>query len=112
MDLSTFYCENDLFDPAADRVNSDSGLLDYHWWKNPYWGTPEETVAKVKDLYGSGRPYHAPPMPGASENVARLRAMGFHLVIVTAREKREMDATMRWLDEHFPSAYGLSRAVL
>lgn len=58
----------------------------------------------MKDLYATARPHHAPPIPGALDGVARLRALGFRLVIVTAREQRDMPETMRWLGEHFPGA--------
>jgi phosphoglycolate phosphatase-like HAD superfamily hydrolase len=56
----------------------------------------------VKKLYASGRPYHAPPLPGAPDGAQRLRALGYALVIVTAREPHEMVETQRWLRERFP----------
>jgi phosphoglycolate phosphatase-like HAD superfamily hydrolase len=65
------------------------------------WGTEQETAKKVATFYTSGLPYRAPPVPGAQAGVQVLLRMGFRLAIVTSRESHEMEATRRWLDEHF-----------
>lgn len=83
------------------KNHGDIAYTDYHWWKNPHWGTPQETVHKVKRLYASGRVYQTTPVPGALEGAQKLREMGYTLVIVTAREKEEMEHTERWLERHF-----------
>jgi hypothetical protein len=61
----------------------------------------DETVAKVKDLYATGKIYNAVPIEGSQEGVRRLRDLGYCLVVVTAREPSEMEDSRRWLSEHF-----------
>ena len=66
------------------------------------WGTEEETTRKVSELYSSGIPYRATPVPGAKAALSALCALGFRLAVVTAREASELVESQRWLDEHFP----------
>lgn len=70
--------------------------------KSPYWGTPEETFAKVEDFWKTNWIDIVPPIDGALEGVQRLRDLGYRLVIVTARQKREMERAQRWIEGHFP----------
>lgn len=47
----------------------------------------------------------APPIPGAHEGLSRLRELGFRMVVVTARQRRELDRTLKWLDTHFKGVF-------
>lgn len=49
----------------------------------------------------SGRISHAGVINGAKDGVRNLHQLGFRLVVVTAREKEEMEESRRWLTEHF-----------
>jgi phosphoglycolate phosphatase-like HAD superfamily hydrolase len=80
--------------------------------QNPGWGTPAQTFAKVNQLYATGRPYNAPVVPGAQEGVRQLHNMGCRLVVVTAREKHEMEESRRWLQEHFAGYPGCALHLL
>lgn len=44
-------------------------------------------------------------MEGALEGIKKLRALGYRLVVVTARQKREMNRGMKWLQKHFPGLF-------
>ncbi|KAI0080025.1 hypothetical protein K474DRAFT_1658267 [Panus rudis PR-1116 ss-1] len=77
-------------------------FLYYHYWKNPYWGTPDETFQKVEDFWKTNYIEIVPPVEGAPEGVKKLRELGFRLVVVTARQEREMERGKKWLAQHFP----------
>ncbi|KAJ7124746.1 hypothetical protein C8R43DRAFT_1030621 [Mycena crocata] len=85
MDLSTFYY--------------------YYYWKNPLWGTPQETHTKVKEFYSTDAIFQAVPVPGAREGIQALRDIGYKLVIVTARTSDVADATWEWVEKYFPGAF-------
>jgi phosphoglycolate phosphatase-like HAD superfamily hydrolase len=70
-----------------------------------------ELIQKQKELYKTGRPYRAPPVEGAPEGVRALHALGFCLVVVTTREKHEMDKSRQWLREHFDGTRSLAHVV-
>ncbi|KZT22149.1 hypothetical protein NEOLEDRAFT_682391 [Neolentinus lepideus HHB14362 ss-1] len=74
----------------------------YHYWKNPYWGTPEETNEKVKKFYATSAILNTQPVPGALEGTKRLKELGYRLIIVTARVRNQLEPSWRWLEEHFP----------
>jgi len=73
----------------------------YYYWRNPYWGTPEETFRKVDEFYTTPMLYEAPPIPNAREGAQKVKDMGFRLVVVTARQIRELPRTEEWLEKHF-----------
>ncbi|KAI0359046.1 hypothetical protein OH77DRAFT_1473609 [Trametes cingulata] len=77
----------------------------YYYWMNPYWGTPDETVEKVEKIWKSDYLDKADPVPGALEGVKKLKDMGFRLVVVTARQPRELDRSLAWLEKHFPGLF-------
>ncbi|KII93688.1 hypothetical protein PLICRDRAFT_35907 [Plicaturopsis crispa FD-325 SS-3] len=77
----------------------------YYYWKNPYWGTPSETFAKVTEFYATGSINNAPPVPGAREGIQALRDMGYRLIIVTARSKDVSDESWEWVSKHFPGLF-------
>lgn len=43
-----------------------------------------------------------PVVPGAQQGVAKLRQIGFDLVVVTSRQFVIQDQTRQWLDRNFP----------
>jgi len=77
----------------------------YYYWRNPYWGTPDETFKKVEEFYKTPMLYEAPPVPGALEGVQALKELGFRLVIVTARQQQELPRTEEWIDKHYPGIF-------
>ncbi|KXN81131.1 hypothetical protein AN958_06085 [Leucoagaricus sp. SymC.cos] len=85
MDISTFYY--------------------YYYWKNPYWGTIQETFDKVKDFYKTDRIFQAAPVPGAREGIQTLKNMGFRLIIVTARQEDVADESWNWVTMYFPGLF-------
>ncbi|KAH9912249.1 uncharacterized protein BXZ73DRAFT_56398 [Epithele typhae] len=74
----------------------------YYYWMNPYWGNPDETVRKVEEIWKSDYLDRADPVEGAAEGLAALAARGFRLVLVTARQPRELERSLGWLDKHMP----------
>lgn len=77
----------------------------YHYWKNPYWGSPEETFRKVEEFWKTDWIEIVPPIPGSFEGTRKLRALGYRLVVVTARQKRELHRANIWLQTHFPDIF-------
>lgn len=73
--------------------------------QNPYWGNPTETVAKVEKIWESDYLDKAPPVPGAYDGIVQLKNLGFRLVIVTARQPRELDRSLAWLVHEFPGLF-------
>ena len=45
---------------------------------------------------------HSLPMPGAFEGVTALKNMGYHLVIITARNTELHTESWKWINKHFP----------
>ncbi|KAG2754434.1 hypothetical protein P692DRAFT_20827618 [Suillus brevipes Sb2] len=77
----------------------------YYYWKNPFWGTPNTTRTKVKAFYASGRMAQAQPVPGAREGVEALCALGYRLIIVTARGKDSHADSWAWVERWFPGCF-------
>lgn len=73
--------------------------------QNPGWGTPEDTFRKVEEFYQTDRLDKAPPIEGALDGILRLRELGFRLVVVTARQRRELERSMRWLETHYSGLF-------
>ncbi|KAG8736746.1 hypothetical protein FRC12_017471 [Ceratobasidium sp. 428] len=74
----------------------------YHYWKNPGWGTPTETLHKVRLFSGSDEFAKIPPVDGALEGIKALKALGYRLEIVTARSTRHQPMTEDWLSRWLP----------
>lgn len=74
----------------------------YHYWKNPGWGTPSETIAKVHTLAESSEFASVPPVEGAVEGAKALKALGYRLEIVTARGTHHKTQTEGWLAKWLP----------
>ncbi|KAI0803115.1 hypothetical protein BC629DRAFT_1491838 [Irpex lacteus] len=77
----------------------------YYYWKNPGWGTPEETFRKVEEFYQTDYLDKAQPIPGALEGLQKLKQLGYRLVIVTARQRRELDRSAQWIEKHYPGIF-------
>ncbi|OAX44907.1 hypothetical protein K503DRAFT_13335 [Rhizopogon vinicolor AM-OR11-026] len=77
----------------------------YYYWKNPFWGTPLTTRAKVWQFYISGQMSQARPVPGAREGIEALRALGYRLIIVTARSKEGQADSWAWVERWFPGCF-------
>ena len=57
---------------------------------------------KVEEFYGTDQLKDADPVPGSSDALSRLREMGYHFAIVTARlVASELESTLTWVDKHF-----------
>ncbi|EAU92658.2 hypothetical protein CC1G_01703 [Coprinopsis cinerea okayama7 len=82
-----------------------SDFLYYYYWKNPYWGTPEETFKKVREFYETDIIYNTKPVPGAREGIENLRQLGFRLIIVTARAEDTADQSWKWVERYFPGCF-------
>jgi hypothetical protein len=73
--------------------------------QNPGWGTPEETIRKVEEFYATDYLDKALPIPGALEALTKLKELGYRAVIVTARQRRELHRSVRWIEEHYPGIF-------
>ncbi|CCO26188.1 Dehydrogenase/reductase SDR family protein 7-like [Rhizoctonia solani AG-1 IB] len=74
----------------------------YHYWKNPGWGTPTETLRKVREFSQSDYFANTPPVEGAIQGVKTLKGLGYRLEIVTARALRHQPTTDTWLEKYLP----------
>lgn len=77
----------------------------YFYWKNPFWGTPYSTRSKVRAFYTSGGMTQTQPVPGAREGVEALCALGYRLIIVTARGKDSHADSWAWVERWFPGCF-------
>ncbi|KAG8967359.1 hypothetical protein FRC03_010104 [Tulasnella sp. 419] len=80
-------------------------FLYYHWWKNPGWGTINDTVVKVTKFYDSDDYINAPPIPGAARSCKILKERGYRLVIVTARSDEHRQITEDAIRRYFPDIF-------
>jgi hypothetical protein len=60
---------------------------------------------KVREFYTSGQISHAQPVHGAREGVGALRALGYRLIIVTARVKDLHADSWAWVERWFPGCF-------
>ncbi|CAE6515248.1 unnamed protein product [Rhizoctonia solani] len=74
----------------------------YHYWKNPGWGSPNETLNKVREFSKSEHFANTPPVEGAIEGAKALKNLGYRLEIVTARALRHQHGTEMWLAKYLP----------
>ncbi|KAI5123754.1 hypothetical protein M0805_000345 [Coniferiporia weirii] len=109
VDLDDVLCQTNQ--SVADWHNTQYAtnmILDdfhyYHYWKNPYWGSPSDTLVKVKMYYATSI-MTPKPVQGALEGAQALKNLGFKLVIVTARHGAEYELTRKWLDQYFPDIF-------
>lgn len=63
------------------------------------------TRTKVKEFYLSDQISQAKPLPGAREGVEALRALGYRLIIVTARNKDMHADSWAWVERWFPGCF-------
>jgi len=109
VDLDDVLCQTNqaVADWHNERYGTEMVLGDfhyYHYWKNPYWGTPDETHDKIKEFYANW--LMVPKVvPGALEGVQEIQKMGYELVIVTARHLEEESRSRLWLKSHFPDIF-------
>ncbi|KAF9455020.1 hypothetical protein P691DRAFT_654605 [Macrolepiota fuliginosa MF-IS2] len=110
VDLDDVLCETN--DAVAEWHNEVYGtkmqvsdFYYYYYWKNPYWGSIQETFDKVIDFYKTDKIYTAGPVPGAREGIQTLKDMGFRLIIVTARQEDKADESWKWVTKHFPGLF-------
>ena len=76
------------------------------WTQNPYWGNPDETIRKVEEFWKTDYIDIAPPVPGAYNALVKLTEKGYRLVIVTARQLRELDRSLAWVEKNLPGLIG------
>ncbi|KAI0823079.1 hypothetical protein BC628DRAFT_1365302 [Trametes gibbosa] len=92
-------------DNFGSKMTWTISTVNYYYWMNPYWGSPTETVEKVEKIWETDYLDKAPPLPGAYDGVLHLKNLGFRLVVVTARQPRELDRSLTWLEGHFPALF-------
>ena len=73
--------------------------------QNPYWGNPDETVRKVEEFWKTDYLDRAPAVAGAHAGLTALANAGFRLVLVTARQARELERSLVWLEQHLPGLF-------
>ncbi|TBU64735.1 hypothetical protein BD310DRAFT_943733 [Dichomitus squalens] len=74
----------------------------YYYWMNPYWGDPDETIRKVEEFWKTDYIDIAPPVAGAYDALLKLTEKGYRLVVVTARQLRELDRSIVWVEKNLP----------
>ncbi|KAG8904523.1 hypothetical protein FRB99_001606 [Tulasnella sp. 403] len=80
-------------------------FLYYHWWKNPYWGSMKETFTKVLNYYKADDYRHAPPVQDAFRCCKQLKAMGYRLIVLTARSDEHRQLTEDAIQKYFPGTF-------
>ena len=73
--------------------------------QNPYWGNPDDTIRKVEEFWRTYYLDRAPPVAGALTGLTALASAGFRLVLVTARQARELERSLVWLEQHLPGLF-------
>ena len=59
----------------------------------------------MDEFYATPRLYEAPPIEGALEGVKALKDIGYRLVLVTARQVRELPRTKEWVDKYYKGIF-------
>ncbi|KAL7410073.1 hypothetical protein BDY24DRAFT_401306 [Mrakia frigida] len=79
----------------------------YHYWRNRGWGTPLETMIKVKSFYQRHLFADTAPVEGAFESLVRAKETipGLEFVIVTARGEPERVGSQIWVDKFYPGVF-------
>ncbi|WVQ82411.1 hypothetical protein IAT38_004539 [Cryptococcus sp. DSM 104549] len=94
---------NELFGVEPPLTLDD--FKNYLYWMNRGWGTPEQTVEMVGKLYKSGLYMRAAPVPGAKEALQKLKALGYRLIIITARSESQRTGTEDWIAAYMPDIF-------
>ena len=99
------------FLPALIRWHNDThgtslslGDFNSYWFCEVWGGTNEEATEKVHAFFET--PYflqQLEPIQGAAAALETLSAK-FDMVVVTSRQHVIAEATMQWLEQHFPSS--------
>ncbi|KAF7310567.1 Protein kinase domain-containing protein [Mycena chlorophos] len=112
VDLDDVLCQTNFVvaEWHNEHFNTQMTINDFYYfyyWKNPFWGSPEETALKVKKFYETDPCpiFLAPLVPGAREGVQALKDMGYKLHIVTARNGEIADASWEYVQKHFPGIF-------
>lgn len=59
----------------------------------------------MDEFYATPRLYEAPPIEGALAGVKALKELGYRLVLVTARQVRELPRTKEWVDKYYTGIF-------
>lgn len=51
------------------------------------------------------------PIPGAREGLLKLKAMGYSLIVITARSEMQREGTEEWLETNLPDSECSSRGT-
>ncbi|KAI8995432.1 hypothetical protein BD414DRAFT_479513 [Trametes punicea] len=110
VDMDDVLCKtNDVVAQWHNETYGTNMTLDdflyYYYWMNPYWGNPTETIEKVEQFWKTDSIDKAPPVEGAHDALVKLKDMGYRLVVVTARQTRELDRSLAWLEGNFPGLF-------
>jgi len=98
-------CRLSLLEGKELRLTQAESIFSKPFIQNPFWGTPSITRTKVEEFYLSGQISRAQLVPGAREGVEALRALGFRLIIVTARVKDMHTDSWAWVERWFPGCF-------
>ena len=88
--------------PTVHGANRFSELNSTRSSQNPYWGNPDDTVRKVEEFWKTDYIDIAPQVEGAHDALVKLTQNGFRLVVVTARQMRELDRSLVWVEKNLP----------
>ena len=59
-------------------------------------------MRKVEEFWKTDYLDRTPPIEGAYDGLVALKNLGYRLVLVTARQQRELERSLQWLEKHFP----------
>ena len=59
----------------------------------------------MEEFYKTDYLDRAHPIPGALEGLQKLKELGYRLVIVTARQRRDLDRSAHWVEKHYPGVF-------
>lgn len=96
------------FNAIHDTSISQNDFVTYEFEK--ILGIPQDEV--IKHMYGFTDAGHAgvEPLAEAQSAIATL-SQSYELIVVTARNPRQADATNEWLDKFFPGAFSRKHFV-
>ena len=74
------------------------------YWES-VWGVDKEEGKQIYDAYvASGAKYKHSPLEGVIEAITKLKK-SYKLIVITARGDMHIEATNKWLTEHFTDAF-------
>lgn len=92
---------------VAEAHGIDVSLADYHVYEfAKVWGVSSDAANEIVHAFFD-TPHFAdgvPPLPGAAPALARMGAYAT-LAVVTSRQHVIRDATLAWLDAHYPDLF-------